>query len=430
MHVPTRRAFLTAGSVAGLGLLDLPGLAPAALCAAAPPRRRNARADAVIQIHLAGGLSHIDTFDPKPDAPVEVRGPFAAIESKGGGEPLGELLPRTAAVADKIAVIRSMTHTEADHDRGAHSVLTGYQPSPAITYPALGAVVAQQLGGRNDLPPYVCVPAPNSPFFGAGWLGTAYGPFAVGGNPGAGRFRVRDLAPPQQVDEARRLRRKQLLHDLDASCPELQDADAVAASEEFYRQAWALIESAQARAAFDLRAEPDAQRERYGRRGLGLSCLLARRLVVGGARWVVAAAAGFDHHARIQADLPRRMAEVDQAFAALVADLDEQGLLDRTLVLLTTEFGRTPRVNGDAGRDHWSRVFSVALAGGGVRRGCSFGRSNASGAEVERDPVRPTDLAATVFTLLGIDPARKLMAPGDRPIDLVRDGRVLDEVLA
>ena len=420
----TRRAFLQSSAVAGLGSLLGPQLR------AAPPPRRGARADAVIQIHLAGGMTHVDTFDPKPDAPVEVRGPFGTVECKGSGERLGALLPRTAAVADKLAIVRSLTHTEADHDRGAHSVLTGYAPSPAIVYPAFGAVVAHELGSRNDLPPYVCVPAPNSAFLGNGYLGTAFAPFAVGGNPAGQRFKVRDLAPPPDVDEARRQRRKDLLHELDGSCPELQTADAVQASETFYRQAWTLLESPAARAAFDLAAEADEKKNRFGRHGLGMGCLLAQRLCGAGVRYVVVAGGGFDHHSRIANDLPPRMAELDQALAALVGDLDRDGRLDRTLVLVTTEFGRTPRVNGDGGRDHWSRVFSAVLAGGGCRRGVVHGQSNATGAEPDRDPVRPADLAATVFAALGIDPQKKLLAPGDRPIDLVRDGAVIAGVLA
>lgn len=429
----TRRAFLAAGGIAGLGLLS--PLRATTRCGwplargRAAGSRGPARADAVIQIHLGGGLSHLDTFDPKPQAAAEVRGPFGVVKSKIDGEPLSGLLPLTAAVADRITVVRSMTHTEADHDRGTHSMLTGYAPSPAIVYPSFGAVVAHELGANGELPPYVCVPTAQSAFLGTGYLPAAHGPFAVGGNPAARDFRVRDLTAPRGVDEQRRRRRQELLHDLDAGRPDLQEADAVAASEAFYRQAHALIESDAARAAFDLGAEPDATKDRYGRTGLGMGALLARRLVDGGARYVVANAGGFDHHANLQAALRQRMAEVDRAFAALVGELDELGRLDRTLVLLTTEFGRTPRLNGTGGRDHWSRVFSVALAGGGVRRGTVFGSSNGAGAEVETDPVRPADLAATVFAVLGIDPAKRLLAPGDRPIDLVRDGRVLDEVL-
>ncbi|HEX5053491.1 MAG TPA: DUF1501 domain-containing protein [Planctomycetota bacterium] len=438
MSDSTRRTFLRTSSLTGLGFglanLGSPLCARGVLLSAAAlpsawRRRRGARAQAVIHLHLGGGMSHLDTFDPKPEAPVEVRGPFGTVKSKLQGEPLSDVLRRTAEIADKITVIRSMTHGEADHDRGTHSMMTGFQPSPALTYPSLGAVVAHELGVRNDLPPYVCVPQVGSPFQGTGYLSAAYAPFSVGDSPAARRFRVRDLDAPKDIDESRRARRKQLLHDLDAGFGEYGAGDALAASEAFYRQAYALIESPEARAAFDLGAEPDSMKERYGRNALGMGSLLARRLVQSGARYVVVNLGGFDHHVQIARNLQSRMNEVDQAFAALVADLDAQGLLDQTLVLLTTEFGRTPRINNDAGRDHWPRVFSVVMAGGGIARGCVHGASNAAGAEPERDPVRPADLAATVYSLLGIDPGKKLLAPGDRPIDLVREGAVLREVL-
>jgi len=426
MHDSNRREFLARSGTAGLGLgcLHLPWPRPSLRRGLQP------RADAVIQIHLDGGLSHLDTFDPKPDAPIEVRGPFGTIASKLNGEPLSELLGKTATIADRLVIVRSMTHSEADHDRGQHSVLTGYQPSPALVYPSLGAVVSQQLGVRNALPPYVCVPSAGNRFLGTGYLSAAFAPFAVGGNPAADGYRVRDLQGAKEIDGPRTARRKDLLHQLDAGFQALGEADAVHAVEEYYRLANALIESQPARAAFEVGAEPEAMKARYGRRTLGMSCLLARRLVQAGSRYVVVQRGGFDHHSNIGNDLPAAMADVDQAFAALVTDLDERGLLDRTLVLLTTEFGRTPRLNGDAGRDHWPRVFSVVLAGGGCKRGFVFGSSNASGAEPERDPVSPGDLAATVFTLLGIDPTQKLRAPGDRPIDLVREGRVLTGILA
>jgi uncharacterized protein (DUF1501 family) len=421
----TRRRFLSDGFAAGLGLGFV---RPADLLAAAATRRA-ARAEAVIHIHLEGGLSHLDTFDPKPEAPLEIRGPFGSVKSKLDGEPFGELVPKLAAVADQLTVVRSFTHTEADHDRGQHSVLTGYQPSPAIEYPSLGAVVAHELGGRNDLPAYVCVPSVGRSF-GAGYLSSAYAPFAVGGNPAARDFAVRDLAPPKDVDAARTARRRSLQQRLDAHFETLGDADAVRAIESYYQQAYALIDSPKARAAFDLAAEPEAQKERYGRRPLGMGCLLARRLVAAGVRYVAVPRGGFDHHSQLVNSLPTAMADVDQAVAALVADLAASGLLASTAVLVTTEFGRTPRLNADAGRDHWCKVFSVVLAGGGFKAGCVYGASNAGGAEPERDPVRPADLAASLFTLLGIDPGKRLLAPGNRPIDLVRDGRVEPGLLA
>ncbi|MBL8724480.1 MAG: DUF1501 domain-containing protein [Planctomycetes bacterium] len=429
MTQPTRRTFLRSSAFCGIGVgFGLADLLPGAAAVAGPRRRPPPRAQAVIQLHLGGGLSHLDTFDPKPEAPVEVRGPFGTVKSKLQGEPLSDLLRHTAAIADKLTVVRSVTHSEADHDRGTHSMLTGFQPSPAITYPSLGAVVAHELGVRNDLPPYVCVPAAGG-FFGTGYLSAAFAPFSVGDSPAARRFQVRDLSAPANVDAARLQRRRQLRHDLDRGFGCLGAGDVLEASEAFYRQAYALIESPTARAAFDLQQEPDAMKDRYGRNGAGLGALLARRLVQAGARCVVVNLGGFDHHAQIGRELAARMGEVDQAFAAVIADLDASGLLDQTLVLLTTEFGRTPRLNNDAGRDHWSRVFSIAMAGGGVARGNVLGASNATGAEPERDPVRPADLAATVYSLLGIDPEKKLMASGGRPIDLVRDGRVLHEVL-
>jgi len=433
---PTRRAFLQRVSLASLGaswlgarswIVDL-GATPAS--ARERGARPQARAEGVIHLHLEGGLSHIDTFDPKPDAPIEVRGPFATVKSKLDGEPLSVLLQKTAQVADKLTLIRSFTHTEADHDRGTHSVLTGYQPSPALVYPALGAVAAHELGGRNDLPPYVAVPGPGTRFSGSGYLSAAFAPFSVGGDPAAKGFSVRDLDAPAGVDGVRRQRREELLARLDADFARLGDADAVHANAAFQRQAAALVESATARAAFDVAAEPAARRARYGENRLGMSCLLARRLVAAGVRYVAVGAGGFDHHVKIANDLPPRMAQVDQALAALLADLDAEGLLQTTLVLVTSEFGRTPKLNGDAGRDHWARVFTVVVAGGGCKRGVVHGGSTATGAEPESDPVTPADLAATVFSLLGIDPDKKLLAGGGRPIGLVRDGRVLHEVVA
>ncbi len=434
MHDQGRRDFLRHSAFVGLGLgsLRMGALGSSATIPGLAPRwgRIPATAKAVIQIHLDGGLSHIDTFDPKPDAPIEVRGPFGTVKSKLGGERLSELLPRTASIADRLVLVRSFAHTEADHDRGQHSVLTGFQPSPALAYPSLGAVVAHELGGRQDLPPYVCIPSAQNPWLGTGYLSSAFAPFAVGGNPAASNFKVQDLAAGKDIDDARRGRRRDLLAALDAGFVGSGEADAVRAVAEYYAQAWALIESPTARAAFDLAAEPAALKDRYGKHTLGMGCLLARRLVQGGVRYAVVASGSYDHHTQIATGLPPRLGELDQALAALIADLDSLGQLDETLVLVTTEFGRTPRLNGDGGRDHWPRVFSVVLAGGGCKRGFVFGSSDANGAEPATEPVRPADLAATVFSALGIDLDKKLLAPGNRPIDLVREGRVLREVMA
>jgi uncharacterized protein (DUF1501 family) len=239
---------------------------------------------------------------------------------------------------------------------------------------------------------------------------------------------VRDLTPSAGVGETRVERRRRLLEQLDSGFD--STADAVGATGAFYDQAWRLIESDSARAAFRLDGEPAKLRDRYGRTNIGQRLLLARRLIESGVRYVTVSDGGYDHHREISRGLRARMRDIDRGFAALIADLDARGLLARTLVLLTTEFGRTPRINQTRGRDHWPRVFSIALAGGGLRRGVVVGRSDADGAEPEDAPVSPADLAATVFTQLGIDPQKRLLAPGGRPVFIVRDGRVLREIIA
>ncbi len=307
-------------------------------------------------------------------------------------------------------------------------MLTGYRPSPAVAYPGFGAVVSHELGVRNDVPPYVAIPGPDVPDLGTGYLSSAYGAFSVGGDPTRKEFRVMDLAPAADLGEARGQRRREILDALDGGFD--RKADSIAATQAFYRQAWDMIGSQPAREAFRLELEGDAMRDRYGRSAFGQRLLLARRLIEAGARFVVVYAGGWDHHQKVADSLRAQFPPVDKGVAALVADLDERRILDRTMVLVTTEFGRTPRGNPDAGRDHWPRVFSVLAAGGGLKRGLVFGSSDAGGAEPDADPIRPADLAATMFTQLGIDPRKRLMSPGDRPIDIVRDGEVIEELRA
>jgi uncharacterized protein (DUF1501 family) len=419
---PTRRAFLGRSTALGLGAL-WPVRLPTGR-----GRDPEPRAQAVIQICLGGGLSHLDTFDPKPDAPVDVRGAFRPLPTRLDGEFFTELCPQLAKIADKLVVVRSVGHTEAAHERGTHNMLTGYRPSPAIVYPSFGAVVSHELGVRNDLPPYVCVPGAQLPDLGTGYLGSAFGPFGVGGEPSRKDFEVKDLGPAAALDEGRAARRRQLLAELDAGFA--GQADAVRATQAFYEQAWRLIESPTAQQAFRIEKEPDQVRDRYGRHEMGQRLLLARRLVEAGVRFVAVPSGGWDHHRGIADGLRRQMPAVDQALAALLTDLDERGLLDATMVILSTEFGRTPRINRDEGRDHWPRAFSVLAAGGGLKRGLVHGATDPTGSEPIEAPVSPADLAATMFSQLGIDPHKRLLSPGDRPIDIVRDGRVLRELLA
>ena len=412
-----RRAFLRGG----LGLSLLPIL----------PQPRGgqpaAKAEAVIQIFLAGGLSQLDSFDPKPHAPVEYKGEFGVRPTKIDGEFFSDRLPRLAGIADRLCVVRSMTHSEAAHERGTHNMLTGYRPSPAITYPSMGAVVSHKLGSQKSLPAYVTIPNANEIFLGTGYLSAANAPFTPGSDPNRAGFRVRDLNLQRGVARDRLERRKKILAELDEGFA--ADDDAVRATKRFYEQAYDLIGAKQARDAFRIDLEKKATRDAYGRTGIGQRLLLARRLSEAGVRYQVAIDGGYDNHQRIFPTLGRRLAELDRALSALLRDLEQRGRLDKTLVMLTSEFGRTPRVNRDVGRDHWPRCFSVVLAGGGIKGGVVHGATNEVGSEVDRDPTSPADIAATAFHLLGIDPTERLLSPGNRPIDIVRDGRVLKELL-
>ena len=423
----SRREFLKVGVLGGLGLTlgDYFRLQAAQADGVAG----GAAAESVIFIFMAGGMSHLDTFDPKPYAPIEYRGELGTVGTNTG-EVFGGLLKNVAQQADKITVIRSLTHGEAAHERGTHNMLTGYRPSPAIQYPSMGAVVAHEYGPRKDLPPYICIPSVSSPFLGTGYLSSAYGAFSVGGEPGAKGFRVRDLNLPDGVSPERMERRKSLLAEVDHHFASLEASEVLDAMDSYYQRAYALISSQHAREAFDIAAEPDAIRDEYGRHNFGQRLLLSRRLVEAGARFVTVVDGGWDHHEKIRNSMRSKMPSVDQGLATLIRDLDRRGLLDKTLVVLTTEFGRTTRINSNGGRDHWPRAFSVMLAGGGVKRGLIHGKTDARGGEPEDKPVSPEDLATTIFTQLGIDPSHELISPGNRPIEIVRGGSVLYDIIA
>jgi hypothetical protein len=392
-------------------------------------KTREGVAKSVIQIFLPGGMAHQESWDPKPYAPTEYRGPFGTINTSIKGIKFSQNLKHTAKIADKMTIIRSMAHGEAAHERGTHNMFTGYKPSPALQYPAMGSVVAHELGPNNNLPPYVCVPSVPNEFANSGYLSSAFGPFAIGSEPSRGDFKVRDLNMPGGVDDTRFNRRRSLLETVDHHFRTIEESDALDSMDAFYQHAYKLISSQKAREAFNLKAEPEAVQNRYGMNTPGQRMLLARRLVEAGTRFVSLTAGGWDHHDNIKNGIQGQMPPVDQAIAALISDLDERGLLDSTLVMVTSEFGRTPKINGTGGRDHWPRVFSVGLAGGGIQRGLVYGSSDALGGEPEEDMVGIQDLATTVYNQLGITGDKELMAPGDRPIEIVDGGRVLDEIL-
>ncbi|XZE42683.1 DUF1501 domain-containing protein [Pirellulaceae bacterium SH467] len=424
-----RRGFLTVGALGGLGLSmgDL-----FRLRAQADQKHYDfidAKADSVIHIFLPGGIAHQETFDPKPYSPLEYRGELGTIKTKTG-DVFCETLPRLSSLSDRLTVIRSMTHGEAAHERGTHNMFTGYKPSPALVFPSFGSVISHEYGPKNNLPPYVAIPNSANEYAGTGYLSSSFGPFSLGADPANKGFRVQDLNLPNGVDMTRFERRRTALEAVNMHFQKKQSADAINAMDTFYQRAYSLISSEKAREAFNIEAEDNGLRDKYGRNAAGQRLLMARRLVEAGVRFVTVTYGGWDMHNQISAGMRRDTPPLDQAIGTLIEDLESRGLLSRTLIMVSSEFGRTPKINNEAGRDHWPKVFSVMLAGGGVKGGLVYGSSDATATEPEFDPVSPEDLATTMYHLLGIVADKELMAPGDRPIEICDGGKVLTDILA
>ena len=408
-----RRNFLQMGALGafGLNLADV-----LRLQASTGKPSVEGTAKSVIHIYLPGGSTHHETWDPKYLAPAEYRGPLGSVKTSIPGIRFSENLVKTAKVADKMTIIRSMTHRESAHERGTHSMMTGYQPSPSLEYPSMGSVTAHEFGARNNLPAYVAIPS-EARSGGSGYLSNAYSPFSIGSNPESPNFKVRDLNLPTDVDTDRFKNRKSMLDIVDSNFKKHEKvSDHMRAMDTFYDKAYDIISSPKARAAFDLNQEPDKVKEQYGLNAAGQRFLLARRLVEAGTRFVTVTYGGWDHHTNIKDNVTRQLQPFDQAYAQLLIDLEQRGLLDSTLVVVSSEFGRTPKINANAGRDHWPGVFSITMAGGGVKRGFVYGKSDPNGSEVEEDPFVNDVYSATIFHLLGIDPDKDLFAPGSRPI--------------
>lgn len=385
-----------------------------------------ARAKAIIHIFLPGALSTHESWDPKPEAEAAVRGEFSAVQTAIPGVLFSETLTKTATIADRLTLLRGVWHSESAHERGVETMLTGWQPSPAITYPCMGSIVAHELGVRNSLPPYVCIP---DTFGTAGYLSDMFGPFSIGGDPAQPGFRVRNLALPKGIDPQRFAQRQKLRTAVEDQFTAVSGEPAVAAMRQFYEDAYAMIASPAARDAFSLDKEPDAVRDAFGRNSAGQGFLLARRLVVAGVRFITLKYGSWDHHGNLKSGVASQLPQFDQAFAALIADLEASGLLAETLVVVSSDFGRTPRLNAEGGRDHWTKCFTVALAGAGLKPGYVHGASDATGAEPLEGAVHAKDYAATLFHLLGIAPHKRIMAQGTRPI-AISDGEPIQEVLA
>jgi len=378
-----------------------------------------AKAKSVIQIWMWGGPSHLDTWDPKPEAGNDYCGPLnKPIATNVDGIRICELMPQLAKLADKYAVIRSMTHGNNGHETAAYMVQTARPPGGRDVYPNVGAVVSlfkgTQAGYKGLIPPYIVLTEPQGRFSEAGFLGQRYKPFATGGDPAQTRFAVEGIVAPGVSDERQRERRE-LLHKLDTLREAMPDNAQLTASEQCEKQAYDLI-LGDAGKVFDLSQEKDELRERYGKNTFGQSCLVARRLVERGVPYVTLNyKGGWDTHKQNFQVMRRRLPEMDKGMSTLLQDLAEHGLLDSTIVWWTGEFGRTPKVQWEApwngGRGHHGQVFSAVVAGGGFKGGQVIGASDAKGETVKERPVYPCDLIGSIYELLGIDPEAKLPHP-------------------
>jgi hypothetical protein len=424
-----RRDFLHVGFAAGIGLTLADFLRLQARAEVHNTPSKEGVAKSVIFIFLPGGAPHQETFDPKPFAPVEYRGPMSSIATNVDGIVLNEHLKQTAKLCDKIAFCRSMTHGEAAHERGTHNMFTGYKPSPALAFPSMGSVVTHEFPPKNNLPQYVCIPGMPNEYAGTGYLSSSFAPFSLGSDPADGGFRVQDLKLPGDVPDQRFVKRRRMLDAVNDYFVTKEKADSLKAVDTFYQRAYSMVSSVKAQEAFDISKEPAKIRDEYGRNTAGARMLLARRLVESGARFVTLTYGGWDLHDNVQNGINGQLPAFDQGYATLIRDLDRRGLLKSTMVVIASEFGRTPKINGTAGRDHWPKVFTVVMAGGGIKGGISYGSSNATASEPEDDPLSVEDWAATIYHCLGINPDNKLIAPGDRPINIVKDGTVRKELL-
>lgn len=428
----TRRALLRVGTV-GLTGLSLPNVLRAEK--AGPSRKATAKS--VIMLFQFGGPSHLETFDPKPNAPAEVRGEFQAIKSKTPGLLVTEHLPKLAARSDMYAVVRSVAHKMSSHNPGAYYSLTGREPlvnivtanAAATDFPHPGSIVDRFRPSEGNVPSFVSLPTmiADGPFRTpgefAGLLGKAHDPLWVLNDPNAGDFKVTELAPPSGVDVARLADRRAIQADL-AGLSDLADRTAdVRGMSDYQARALGILTSAETQRAFAIKDEKPALRDRYGRHTYGQSVLLARRLVEAGVRFVTVyysrGIRGWDMHDTLFPTMKKTLLpHTDDTLSALLDDLKDRGLLDETLVYWTGDFGRTPKVNDTAGRDHWPQCQSIVLAGGGVRGGITYGASDPRGAFPKDDPVRPDDITATVFHALGLDPATEIRDQLGRPVPI------------
>jgi hypothetical protein len=436
----TRREFLQVGTLAAAGGLTLPHYLAAKESGAV---KEGHDENACIMIFNLGAPSHIDLWDMKPDAPKEIRGPFKPIRTKSSEFEISEILPRHAEIADKFSLVRSCHHDGAAvHDAGWQMMQTGRRFSGGVNTPHAGAVASYLLGRKTDLPPFVVLPEimgrgggnlPNGQ--AGGFLGKAHDPFALMADPSKADFKVPDLLPPDHIGTRRLERRRRMREIVDETANQFEASEDARLLDENFQAAFRMMTSEQARTAFDLSKEPLKVRERYGMNRFGQCCLLARRLVENGVRFVtintfltVFDEITWDIHGSKPFTSIDGMKNIvapmyDQAYSALITDLADRGMLDRTLVANLAEFGRTPKVNPAGGRDHWPQCFTVYFAGGGVQGGQVIGASDPIGGTPAERPVDPGNVAATIFKSMGLDHTAHLPGPGGRPFPLVDIGK-------
>lgn len=448
----SRRSLLKIG---GLGLLGLN--MPSLLRAAEQPRRLPVRAKRVIFLFQWGGPSHLDTFDMKPEAPAEIRGPLRPISSVVPGLPVCEHFPEMAKRMDRVTLIRSMTHTMKNHNSAGYYALTGHAPpsddqrlrDSLDLWPAYGSVVDALAPNRGEMPtfvsyPYTIADGSVTPGQHASFLGKRHDPFFFQDDPNEPGFRLPELSLPNDLELGRMRRRRELQRLVDSQARLLERSVAARGFDQYYEKAIDMLTSDRVRAAFDLEAEPESLRERYGRTTYGQSCLLARRLVEAGVKFVTVYFSrsiggrrvndgGWDTHGfddtRMYKIVDKYQHPItDQTLPTLLDDLEDRGLMEDTLVLWMGEFGRTPKINKNESRDHWPQCYTALLAGGGVKRGYVHGASDANGMFPDKHPVRPEDLAATLYTLMGIDPNTEVHDRADRPLMIA--GKPVTEVFA
>jgi hypothetical protein len=419
-----RRAFLKVGSLSLFGFIGYGDVLRLRAQASVPAKRDIA----VIHLLLSGGISQMDSWDPKPDADSKYRSQFKPIETKVSGIRISEHLPLTAKQADKFVIVRSMTHKLVSHEAALALICSGHDPLGTVQFPAMQTVISKELGPKTDLPPAVSIPSVTGSWEKAGFLSSKYNPFNAG-DPNVSSYKVRDLDLPMGVDWARMDRRRSLLGMVDDQFRSLDTSGITESMDSYYQTAFRLMHSEQAKKAFQIENEPETVRDRYGRTSLGQGVLLARRLVEAGVRFVTVSR-GFnvyDHHKNIFPLLSNTfLPELDRGYSALLEDLHQRGMLDSTIVIVTGEFGRTPEINANGGRDHWPNAFSLTMAGGGITGGRVYGSTDEKGGFVKDNPVQVADLAATLYTKLGIDPDKEYMSNIGRPVKIGNNGKPLE----